>query len=188
MDLEDVLQRARGGEMTAMGELYRAFAPQLLAYLTTQVRRREDAEDLLGEVFVAALRDLGSFEGDVAGVRAWFFRIATNRAIDLARRTKRRPEEPLVFAEDRVDPSNPEAEALTNLERDRVRAAVMALPEEQRRVMTLRIVGELTSAEIAEIVQKRVGAVKALQHRALANLAKALGGPVSHISVTSDDA
>ncbi len=171
-----------------MGELYAAFSGPLLSYLTSQVRRREDAEDLLGEVFVSAMKDLGSFSGDLSGFRAWLYRIATNRAIDLARRQRRRPEEPLEVAEQRVDEADPEADAIERVERARVRAAVMQLPEEQRRVMVLRVVAGLQAAEIAQIVGKRVGAVKALQHRALANLTKSLGPAAARIPAADEDA
>jgi RNA polymerase sigma-70 factor (ECF subfamily) len=175
-EMETLISRARDGDPDAFGELYRAFASPLFSYLLTQTRRREDAEDLLGEVFLAAMRDLKDFTGDPAGFRSWLYRIATNRAIDLARRTKRRPEEPLAAIEEEVDPADLEADALANVERAQVRSAVMELPEEQRRVMVLRVVSGLTASEIAEVVGKRVGAVKALQHRALANLAKSLAG------------
>ncbi|TMK54985.1 MAG: sigma-70 family RNA polymerase sigma factor [Actinobacteria bacterium] len=99
-DLEDALERARAGDANGMAELYRAYAAPLLAYLVTQVRRREDAEDLLGEVFLSAMRDVSRFDGNIGGFRAWLYRIASNRAVDLARRNARRPEEPLAVAEE----------------------------------------------------------------------------------------
>ncbi|MGZ4144244.1 MAG: RNA polymerase sigma factor [Actinomycetota bacterium] len=175
--LDEALARAKAGERDAMAELYRAFAAPLLAYLNTQVRRPEDAEDVLGEVFVAAMRDLHTFVGDVGGFRAWLYRIATNRAVDLARQRSRRPEEPLAEDFDRPAASDPAAEAMGRVERDRLWVAVRALPNEQRRVVAMRLGGGLTSSEIAEVLGKPVGAVKSLQHRALANLTKALVGP-----------
>lgn len=174
-DLEEALSRARAGDRAAMGELYQAFASPLLSFLVMQTRRQQDAEDLLGEVFIAAMRDIGSFEGDPTGFRAWLYRIATNRAIDLSRRNRRRPEETLEVVQERVDEADPEADALAGLERARVRAAVRALPEEQRRVMALRLAGGLTASEIAQVIGKGTGAVKALQHRALVNLSRSLG-------------
>src|SRR5437879_5979719 len=96
--LDELISRARTGEREAMAQLYSAFAPGLLSFLQTQVRRREDAEDLLGETFLSAMRDLRRFEGDSGGFRGWMYRIATNRAIDHARRSRRRPEEPLAGA------------------------------------------------------------------------------------------
>ena len=176
-DLENALERVRAGDAGGMADLYRAYSAQLLAYLATQVRRREDAEDLLGEVFLQAMRDVARFEGDVGGFRAWLYRIATNRAVDLARRNKRRPEEPLAVAIEQPGTADPAGEALGRVDRERLWRAVMALPEAQRQVVAMRLAGGLSAPEIADAVGKPVGAVKALQHRALVNLTKALVGP-----------
>jgi len=174
-DLQDALERAQAGNAGAIADLYRAYAGPLLAYLITQVRRREDAEDVLGEVFLSVVRDLPKFTGDLSGFRAWLYRIASNRAVDLARRNARRPEDPLAIAMDLPSAADPSADALGRLEREGLWQAVMALPDAQRRVVALRLAGGLSASEIAEVVGKPVGAVKALQHRALANLTRALG-------------
>ncbi|HJT37296.1 MAG TPA: sigma-70 family RNA polymerase sigma factor [Actinomycetota bacterium] len=176
-DLADALGRAQAGDAGAMADLYRAYAAPLLAYLLTQVRRREDAEDLLGEVFLQAMRDVGRFRGDLSGFRAWLYRIASNRAVDLARRNQRRPEEPLALAIEQPAASDPAGEAMGRVDRERLWRAVMDLPAEQRKVVAMRLAGGLTAPEIAEAVGKPVGAVKALQHRALVNLTKALATP-----------
>ena len=176
-DLQEALGRAQAGDARGMADLYRAYSAQLLAYLATQVRRREDAEDLLGEVFLQAMRDVARFEGNLSGFRAWLYRIATNRAVDLARRNQRRPEEPLVLAIEQPGTADPAGEALSRVDRERLWRAVMALPEAQRQVVAMRLAGGLSAPEIADAVGKPVGAVKALQHRALVNLTKALGGP-----------
>jgi RNA polymerase sigma-70 factor (ECF subfamily) len=179
--LHDALARAQAGDRHAMADLYRAYAGPLLAYLITQVRRREDAEDLLGEVFLSAMRDLDRFEGDLSGFRAWLYRIASNRAVDLARRNARRPEDPLAVAVERPGDADPAGDALDRVDRERLWRAVMALPEAQRAVVAMRLAGGLSSPEIADALGKPVGAVKALQHRALTNLTKALGGPYPRV-------
>jgi RNA polymerase sigma-70 factor (ECF subfamily) len=175
-DLEDALTRARAGDADAMAELYRAYAGPLLGFLGTQVRRRQDAEDLLGEVFLSAVKDLPRFSGDLGGFRSWLYKIAVNRAIDFARRVGRRPEEPLTIAEDAPGDMDIEDAAIERAERRRLWDAIASLPEQQRRIITLRLTAGLTSAEIGRMVGKRAGAVKALQHRALANLSRALRG------------
>jgi RNA polymerase sigma-70 factor (ECF subfamily) len=173
-ELDDVVVRAQAGDRQAVGELYRALSGPLLSYLMSQVRRSEDAEDLLGQVFLDAIRDIGRFQGDASGFRAWLFRIAHNRAIDLARRLSRRAEVPLADAEAVPEESDAEEQALEGAERDRLWRAVRRLPPAQREVIALRLAAGLSSPEIASALSKRVGAVKALQHRALENLAKAL--------------
>lgn len=175
MSLDDALERARAGDPAGIGDLYRALAAPLLAYLRTQVRRTEDAEDLLGQTFLEAIRDLPRFTGDLSGFRGWLFRIAHHRAVDLVRRGVRRPEALLGAIEDPASVVDAEEETLRRLESERVWRAIGALPPSQREVLTLRVAGGLTSAEIGVALGKRVGAVKALQHRALSNLARALG-------------
>lgn len=169
------LERALGGDRTAFEDLYRAYAGPLLSFLSTQVRRSEDAEDLVGQVFLEAMRGIGRFEGDAAAFRAWLFRIGRDRATDLGRRQTRRPEEPLEAAGDAPAEQGTEDQALAALERRRVWEAVAELPDAQREVIALRLGSGLSSSEIAEVVGKDVNAVKALQHRALGNLARALG-------------
>jgi RNA polymerase sigma-70 factor (ECF subfamily) len=173
--LTDALSRARTGDRGSMGDLYRAFSGPLYSYLLTQVRRREDAEDLVGQAFLDAMAAVGRFDGDLSGFRAWIFRIGRNRAVDLARVRSRRPEVPYEGLEDAPEEADLEAQAIGRAERERLWRAVRALPEAQREVIALRLAGSLTAAEIAVVVGKRPGAVKSLQHRALENLARALG-------------
>lgn len=173
--LDAAFRRARAGDRAAFETLYQQFAGPLLGYLVSQAGNRQDAEDLLAEVFLAALKDIHRIEGDAGGFKAWLYRVATNRAIDLARRSRRRTEEPL--AEDLLDPVDLQEQVEAADRKARIWQAVMALPDEQRRVVAMRLTSDLPAAEIAAIVGKTPGAVKALQHRALVNLAKALGAP-----------
>jgi RNA polymerase sigma-70 factor (ECF subfamily) len=173
--LTEALARARAGDRGAMGDLYRAFSGSLFSYLLTQVRRREDAEDLVGQAFLDAMAAVARFEGDLSGFRAWIFRIGRNRAVDLARRRRRKPEIPFEGVEEAMEVADPEGEAIGRAERERLWRAVRDLPDAQREVITLRLAGGLTAAEIGRVVGKRAGAVKSLQHRALENLARALG-------------
>lgn len=173
--LTEALARARDGDRGAMGELYGAFAGALYSFLLTRVRRREDAEDLVEQAFLDAMASVGRFDGDISGFRAWIFRIGRNRAVDLARRRRRRPEVPLEGLDDALEEGDPEAQAIGRAERERLWRAVRDLPVAQREVIALRLAGDLSASEIAEVVGKRIGAVKSLQHRALENLARALG-------------
>lgn len=175
MDLDDALDAARSGDRDGIAALYRAFAPALLAYLTGQTASRQDAEDALGEVFVAAVRDLGRFTGDAAAFKGWLYRIATNRAIDLGRRRSRRPEQPLDEADLPASAENPERAAIAAADRARLWKAIGELSEAQRQVVTLRLSAGLSTAEIADVLGKQANAVKALQHRALLRLTQILG-------------
>ncbi len=172
--LDDAVARAIAGEGRAFDEIYRALAGPVFSYLTTQVRRREDAEDLTGQVFLEAMRGIRTFKGDSAAFRGWLFRIAHNRAVDLARRLSRRPEASLEEAEAIPEALGTEDRALSGVAFARVWQAVRALPEQQRRVIVLRLGAGLSAREIAETLGKRVGTVKALQHRALVTLSRTL--------------
>jgi len=174
MDLDEAVRAAKAGDRDGTGVLYRAYAPALLAYLLGQTPSHQDAEDALGEVFVAAIRDINRFTGDAAAFKGWLFRIATNRAIDLARRRKRRPEHALNEPALPAAEDDPEREALAAAERARLWRAIRALPAGQRDVLTLRLSAGLTTAEIADVLGKRANAIKALQHRALLRLAREL--------------
>lgn len=172
--LDDAVRRARAGDGEAFDDIYRALAGAVFSYLLTQTRRREDAEDLTGQVFLEAMRGIRGFSGDAAAFKGWLFRIAYNRAVDLARRLGRRPEASLEEAESLPGSVDTEARALAGLDRDRLWRAVRALPEQQRRILTLRLAAGLSSREIADVLGKRLGTVKALQHRALLAVSRAL--------------
>ena len=172
--LDDAVARAIAGDGRAFDEIYRALSGPVYSYLTTQVRRREDAEDLTGQVFLEAMRGVRTFTGDSSAFRGWLFRIAHNRAVDLARRLARRPETNLDEAEAIPDAVATEDRALTGVAYTQVWRAVQALPEQQRRVIVLRLGAGLTAREIADALGKRLGTVKALQHRALVTLSKTL--------------
>ncbi|MGH2785332.1 MAG: RNA polymerase sigma factor [Actinomycetota bacterium] len=172
--LEEAVARACAGDGRAFDDIYRILSGPVYSYLLSQTHRREDAEDLTGQVFLEAMRGIRAFSGDASAFKGWLFRIAHNRAIDLARRLARRPEGSLEDAEGLPDALATDDTAIAGVARERVWQAVRSLPEQQRRVLILRLGAGLNSREIAEALDKRIGTVKALQHRALAGLARAL--------------
>jgi RNA polymerase sigma-70 factor (ECF subfamily) len=131
---------------------------------------------LLGEVFLQIARDLAGFAGDERQLRGWAFSLAHHRLVDDRRRRSRRPVEPtpVETLERRGPTGDVEAEALDRLGVERVRALLAALPEGQQTVLVLRILGGLTVEEVARVIGKRPGAVKALQRRGLAAVRREL--------------
>ena len=129
-----------------------------------------DPEDLAGEVFLQVARDLGRFRAadDELAVRRWVFAIARHRAIDAARRARRRPRSSGAEVPDR--PATPAADPLD----PSLLAALRQLTEEQREVVALRFVADLPLEAVARITRRTVGATKALQHRALENLRRSV--------------
>lgn len=146
---------------------YRMLAPAVLGYLRAQ--HAPEPEDLLGEVFLQVARDFARFRGDETDLRRWVFTIARHRLVDDRRRRQVRPvttgdAPPEVASSGPLDPVDP---ALV--------AALRELTPDQREVVVLRFVADLSLQDVARITRRRVGAVKALQHRALAALADRLG-------------
>ena len=154
--------------MIAAGEAYRRLAPAVLGYLRAQ--GAPDPEDLVGEVFLNVARDLSRFRGDDDALRRWVFTIAHNRLLDARRRASRRPQMARVPLPDVASP--PPAEPLD----PELVAALDTLTAEQREVVVLRFVADLSLDDVARITRRKVGAVKALQHRALETLARQLRG------------
>ena len=163
-----VLESARVGAEWAWRALYADTAPGLLRY--ARASRAPDPEDVVGETFLRAVRGVGSFEGDESGFRAWLYVLARNRIMDEHRKLVRRRTEPVpveVLAE--IGPrADAETEAMRALAEDHVRSVLDRLTPDQRDVLLLRILGGLTIEEVATVVGKRPGAVKALQARGIA--------------------
>jgi RNA polymerase sigma-70 factor (ECF subfamily) len=166
-DFAAVLRGARTGDDSAWRALYAEFAPALLGYL--RARRADHPDDLLGEVMLQIVRDLPGFDGDKSDFRAWAFTIAHHRLLDERRLRTRKPAEPMPPPDlERVGPlGNTEDDALRGLSAERVGRILARLSPDQQNVILLRVLGELSTEQVAEIVGKTPGAVKALQHRGL---------------------
>ncbi|HVF32369.1 MAG TPA: sigma-70 family RNA polymerase sigma factor [Acidimicrobiales bacterium] len=154
-------------------QLYRQLAPAVLGYLRSQ--RVPDPEDCLGDVFLSVARDLGRFAGDDASLRRWVFSIAHNRAMDAHRKASRHRSS--TEAERSAPGSGRDGGAASGPSEALDPALVDALASlspDQREVVVLRFVADLPLEAVARITGRRVGAVKALQHRGLENLRRAV--------------
>ena len=135
---------------------------------------------MTSEVFLAVFERLHGFHGDDDALRAFVFTVAHHKLVDDLRRRTRRGET-LAYETDRDDRAAESAEALAMeaLGEQRVHELLSVLSEEQQEVILLRVVADLSLEQTAQVVGKRVGAVKALQHRALASLRRLLEQAVS---------
>jgi RNA polymerase sigma-70 factor, ECF subfamily len=174
------LAAARRREPAAVTRVYTAYAPALFRFFMANVGDRHQAEDLTGTAFVSAIEGLPRFYGPVEALGGWLFRIARHDLYDHRRRQARSRIEPLEDylpeAAAAAGAADPEELAIDRLEGSRVMAALRELSSDQREVLLLRMAAGLTAPEVAAILGKTTGAVKALQHRGLASLARVLGG------------
>ena len=173
---KSLIAAAKRGDRAAFEAMYELYAASVLGYV--RGLGVPDPEDTLGEIFVSVVRDIGNFEGDEDRFRAWLFTIAHRRAIDAHRdRARRRedPTDPRGLPEDRTDSIDLADEVTDRVGLGaRAREAVDLLTEDQRSVVLLRIVADLSVAETATVLGKQPGAVKTLQRRALAALRRSL--------------
>jgi RNA polymerase sigma-70 factor (ECF subfamily) len=140
---------------------------------------RHLAEDLTGNTFVSAIEGLPKFRGPVEALGGWLFQIARHDLYDHRRKQSRSRIESLdenLTEATRSDATvDPEELAIDRLEGSRVMVAMRELSPDQREVLLLRMAGGMTAPEVATVLGKTTGAVKALQHRGLASLARVLG-------------
>ena len=176
--LDELLPPAQAGEAWALQAVYEQLAPRVHAYLRT--RGATEPEDLTSEVFLTVLPRLGTLTGGAAGLRTFTFSVAHARLVDDLRRRSRR--QPTVAYEPHEDPrTSPSSETvvLEDLASERVRALLDGLLPDQRDVLVLRILGELSLEQVAQALGKSVGAVKQLQRRGLVALRKQLDDGVT---------
>ena len=170
-DFDVVLAAARLGEGWALTALFRAYAGPVGGYV--RARSPAEVDDLVSEVFTSAFTSLDRFTGGEADFRGWLFTIAARRVVDDLRRRGRRVETTSYDpeADDRTDVSA-EDRSLDRLGEQWARDVLDQLAPDQREVLLLRVLGDLTVDQIAAQLGKSPGAVKQLQRRGLAAAAK----------------
>jgi RNA polymerase sigma factor (sigma-70 family) len=167
--MDAVLSAARSGGEWAWELIYGDVAPSVLGYL--RAKGVADSDDVLGEVFLQAVRNLGSFDGDYRGFRAWLLTIAHRRMVDDYRRRATRPRPaPNAELEARAPIGDLEDESLHRIQARSAVAAIRTLRPAQRDVLLLRLVADLSVQATASVLGKRPEAIKALQRRGLATL------------------
>ncbi|GHO80559.1 RNA polymerase sigma24 factor [Ktedonobacter sp. SOSP1-85] len=170
-------QPARAQEQSIA--LYQRYAPAVFAYLMRQVGSREDAEDLLLEVFLALVEKGPALQEDEHLVRAYIWSVAHHKVADHFRHFTRHPSIPLANVEEMLyerDERQPEQVALRREEYAQLYTLMRELPEPQREILQLRFGHELSYSEIAQIVAKSEAAVRMILHRALKVLRGAYSG------------
>jgi len=169
---EEVLASAKRGEEWAWNHIYHSVSGQLVGYLT--IKGSPEPEDQASETLLQVARNIESFQGDEDSFRSWVFVIAHRRLIDSRRRSGRRPSTTELELEHSGEAGDVEQEALDSLGIDEVTRLLEVLTDEQREVIVLRTLADLSLEQTANVMGKRVGSIKALQRRAIARLRKHL--------------
>lgn len=168
---QELVRRAQNDDERAFGELVNRYESKVYSLSLRMLRNPEDAEDVLQDTFLRAYRGLKSFQGN-STFSTWIYRIAANSAL-MRLRKKQLPTVSIEDADERDAPLNivdwkpgPAEQLLTEETRVAMEQAIEALPPEFRQVFILRDVEELSNAEVAEVLDLSVAAVKSRLHRA----------------------
>jgi len=172
-DEESLVRRAQQHDQEAFAQLYETNFDKIYRYVTLRIGNRTEAEDVTQQVFLNALRSISSFKWKGTPFSAWLFRIAHNQVVDYLRK---KTKQATVFLDESLvsSDSNPQLIAERKLDIEQLLSATGHLTEAQREVISLRFAGELSIAQVARVMGKSQGAVKALQHSAVVALRKAL--------------
>lgn len=162
------IDRARAGDARGYDGLVRLVDRKLVGF--ARARGAADPEGLANDVMVRMCQAVDDFEGNLAQFRAFVFTIARHRLIDERRRRARRVDDVATAPEELPEPAVDDAVLGAVGGSERVDALLAGLTDDQREVVVLRIVVGLSVEETAEVVGRRPGAVRALQHRALRQL------------------
>lgn len=166
------VKQAIKGDQQAFGQLYDAYVDSIYRFIYLRVEDQQTAEDISANVFLKAWEKLEDYQMRGVPFRAWLFRIARNAVIDHYRTRKEvAPLEAVVNTYDESAVPVPEHVA-TRMEAQKIMSLMEQLTEDQRNVLTLKLVHGLNTQEVAKALGKRQGAVRALQMRGLQALAK----------------
>ena len=169
-----LVKSAQAGDSHAFGTLYDQYSAQIYRFIVVKVSTRQEAEDLTHEVFLSAWQKLPGFKIQKFPFSSWLYRIARNRVIDYYRTQKKHfSVDELVgsLEEEFLRVGAVQSEDLNlKLEMEQVLSAIEELTEDQREVIEMRFIQDLSPKEIAEITKKKEGTIRILQHRATKKL------------------
>ncbi len=168
----ELVVRAKAGDHSAFTQIYERYAPAIYRYIYFRVGEAELAEDLQAEVFLRMLEGIHRYEDRGWPISAWLYRIAHDRTVDTMRRRRNRKHVPLEAWGGSCD--GPESTVSVQLDYEELNRTLEGLTEDQRQVIMLRFMADMSVQEVARVLGRTEGAVKALQHRGLQSLARRL--------------
>jgi RNA polymerase sigma-70 factor (ECF subfamily) len=185
LDRDRRLVEAAQADPARFEALYRKYLAQVYSFAFYELHDHHEAEDATARTFLAALANLARFEerarpadGEGASTfRVWLFQIARNVIAERRRLGRRRPEAPLEAAATAAAPVDLQGDAERHDAAEAAWGAVARLSDDRRRALILRFVDEMSTAEIAGVLDRSEGAVRVLIHRALRSVARDLDDP-----------
>ena len=172
-EIDDVqlIELAKQGETEAYGEIYQRYVQRIFRFLNAHMNDPKDAEDLAADVFLSVWRALPDYREQGTPFLVLLYRVARNRLVDYYRKSgsdwKNLPIENVVLTDQHPEPVEV---VIKNLEHAELRSYLMRLREDYRTVLVLRYISELSPREVAQVMNRSVGAVRVLQHRAINSL------------------
>ena len=169
------VERARTGEPEAIGWLYERYFDRIYRYIYLKVGDPSDAEDITEQVFLKMIEAIHNFQWQGSSFASWLYRIAHNQVVDTIRQHARRPQVPLEPVADILpssDGDDPYRHAERSDFRDHLEDAMSDLTQLQAQVIMLKFGSDMSNAQVAEVMERTEGAIKALQYSALQNLNK----------------
>jgi len=175
VNVRNLVSRAKKRDQEAFGALYDEYVDPIFRYVYYKVGNFAESQDLTGQAFLKAFENIDSFEMRDVAFSSWLYRIAHNLVVDYFRRESKREnvlieEQPTAVSAE----GNPVDAVIADMESDRLYRALQKLTHNQREVIVLKFIDNLSNAQVAEIMGISVGAVKSVQKRGLLSLNKIL--------------
>jgi len=180
MDENSLIRRAKEHDQEAITQLYEDNFNRIYRYVLVKTGDRMEAEDITQQVFLKAIQSISGFKIKGVPFSAWLYRIAHNQIVDYYRKKAKRVSVPLEenITSGKDDPTR-EVERIMDAES--LSQAMMKLTKLQQEVLSLRFTGEMPIAQVARIMGKSEGAIKALQHSAILSLRKIMLAEYSNV-------
>lgn len=172
--LDELAARTRDGDAAAFEEVYFRLVDDVYGYVRSQCSSSADAEDIVSTIFLRAWQYARQYRAGTGAYRKWIFGIARNEVRNTWQKERRARELQTALERDRATEAVESATLPPAREEPALERAIAELTEEQREVIILRFLNGKTPAEVARILGKREGSVRALQHRALRKLRSAV--------------
>ena len=174
-DEASLIRRAQQRDQVALTQIYEENFDKIYRYIVLKIGDRTEAEDMTQQVFLNAIRSISSYKFKGMPFSSWLYRIAHNQVVDYYRKKSKHATVPLdeslpIPAAD----GDPKYLVERKVDIEEIVTATRKLTKAQQEVISLRFAGELSIAEVAGVMGKSEGAIKALQHSAIVALRKVL--------------